>query len=198
MDLEHRCLDCDRNNWKIAARTGQPLIYKCFAGMMDGCMPVTVEGRCIGFMMLGQFRTSARCGSEVNRTWHERFGNDDLAKAFLAAPCFKPGKVKDILAMLSALTEFIINRHLIQLHGPTPFHIVLVNVDSGKETDLTEPLFPERSQTAEGVAAWSSDGQWLVFRHIAVPKEGPQGVGIYMIKPNGSGRKRIPIAASKD
>lgn len=74
------------------------------------------------------------------------------------------------------------------------FHIVLVNIASGKEADLTEPLFPERTQTAEGVAAWSSDGQWLVFRHIAVPKEGPQGVGIYMMKPNGIGRKRIPIA----
>jgi Tol biopolymer transport system component len=74
------------------------------------------------------------------------------------------------------------------------FHVVVVNVASGKETDLTEPLFSERAQTAEGVAAWSSDGQWLVFRHIAVPKEGPQGVGIYLMKPDGSGRKRVPIA----
>jgi Tol biopolymer transport system component len=74
------------------------------------------------------------------------------------------------------------------------FHVVVVNVPSGKETDLTEPHFPERTQTAEGVAAWSSDGQWLVFRHIAVPKEGPQGVGIYLMKPDGSGRKRVPIA----
>ena len=51
------------------------------------------------------------------------------------------------------------------------FHTVLLDIASGKETDLTEPLFPERKLTAEGVAAWSSDGQWLVFRHIAVPKE---------------------------
>ena len=74
------------------------------------------------------------------------------------------------------------------------FHIVLVNVASGMETDLTQPLFPERKQTAEGVAAWSSDGKLLVFRHIALPKEGPRGVGIYIMKPDGSGRKRIPIA----
>jgi hypothetical protein len=59
---------------------------------------------------------------------------------------------------------------------------------------LTEVLFSERAQTAEGVVAWSSDGQWLLFRYIAVPKEGPQGVGIYLMKPDGSGRKRIPIA----
>ena len=74
------------------------------------------------------------------------------------------------------------------------FHTVLLDIASGKETDLTEPLFPERGLTAEGVAAWSSDGQWLVFRHIAVPKEGPQGVGLYLMKPDGSGRKRVPIA----
>ena len=74
------------------------------------------------------------------------------------------------------------------------FHTVVLDIASGGETDLTEPLFPERTLTAEGVAAWSSDGKLLVFRHIAVPKEGPQGVGIYIMKPDGSGRKRIPIA----
>jgi hypothetical protein len=74
------------------------------------------------------------------------------------------------------------------------FHIVVVNAGSGVETDLTEPLFPDRKQTAEGVAAWSSDGELLVFRHIALPQDGPKGVGIYIMKPDGSGRKRIPIA----
>ena len=74
------------------------------------------------------------------------------------------------------------------------FHVVLVDAATGKETDLTEPLFPERKQTAEGVAAWSSDGRLLIFRHIALPREGPQGVGIYVMKPDGSGRKRIPLA----
>jgi Tol biopolymer transport system component len=74
------------------------------------------------------------------------------------------------------------------------FHVVVVDLASGMETDLTQPLFPERKQTAEGVAAWSSDGQWLVFRHIALPKEGPEGVGIYMMRPDGRGRRKIPIA----
>ena len=74
------------------------------------------------------------------------------------------------------------------------FHIVLVNITSGIEKDLTEPFFPDRKQTAEGVAAWSSDGNLLVFRHIALPQEGPRGVGIYVMKPDGSGRKRVPIA----
>jgi WD40 repeat protein len=73
------------------------------------------------------------------------------------------------------------------------FHVVVVDTDSGKETDLTEPLFPERETTAEGVAAWSSDGKLLIFRHIALPREGPRGVGIYVMNPDGSGRKRIPI-----
>jgi acetyl esterase/lipase len=74
------------------------------------------------------------------------------------------------------------------------FHVVLADAASGTETDLTEPLFPDRKQTAEGVAAWSSDGKWLIFRHIALPQDGPRGVGLYLMKPDGSGRKKIPIA----
>jgi hypothetical protein len=74
------------------------------------------------------------------------------------------------------------------------FHIVVLDAASGAETDVTQPFFPERKQTAEGVAAWSSDGKLLIFRHIALPREGTQGVGIYVMKPDGSGRKKIPIA----
>jgi len=74
------------------------------------------------------------------------------------------------------------------------FHVVVADAASGKETDLTQPLFPERQQTAEGVAAWSSDGKLLIFRHIALPREGPLGVGIYVMKPDGTGRQRIPIS----
>jgi len=74
------------------------------------------------------------------------------------------------------------------------FHIVLVTLQSGVEADLTEPLFPDRKQTAEGVAAWSSDGKLLIFRHIALPRDGPGGVGIYVMKPDASERKKIPLA----
>ena len=74
------------------------------------------------------------------------------------------------------------------------FHVVVLNIASGVETDLTESLFPDREKTAEGVAAWSSDGELLIFRHIALPKDGPRGVGLYVMKPDGSGRKKIPIA----
>lgn len=74
------------------------------------------------------------------------------------------------------------------------FHVVVVDIASGKETDLTEPLFPQRERTAEGVAPWSSDGKLLIFRHIALPQEGPRGVGIYVMNAAGRGRKRIPIA----
>jgi ligand-binding sensor protein len=125
LDLEHRCVDCDRKNWKIAESTGKPLMYKCYAGMMDGCMPVSVEGRIIGYMMWGQFRTSTRCSSEVNRQWKEHFGDDGLQEAFQKAPYFPTAKVADILAMLTALTEFVITRHLISLHGPSPLKPLL-------------------------------------------------------------------------
>ena len=125
MDLESRCLDCDRKNWKIADRTGKPLIYKCYAGMMDGCMPVSVEGRVVGYMMMGQFRTGDKCAPGVNRQWKKDFGGDGLQEAFLEAPYFPQSKVKDILAMLTSLTEFIITRHLISIHGPTPLQPLL-------------------------------------------------------------------------
>ncbi|MBU0547565.1 MAG: hypothetical protein KJ710_00380 [Candidatus Omnitrophica bacterium] len=73
------------------------------------------------------------------------------------------------------------------------FHIVIIDVNKGKEIDLTEADFPKMLQTAEGVADWSSDGKLLIFRHIAMQYDGPKGIGIYVMKPDGTQRRRIPI-----
>lgn len=74
------------------------------------------------------------------------------------------------------------------------FHIIVIDVATGEEKNLTINYFPEMPKTAEGVADWSSDGKLLIFRHIAMKHDGPKGIGIYVMKPDGTQRRRIPIA----
>ncbi len=129
LDLEEQCLACDRKNWKAAERTGKPVIYKCHGGMMDGCVPVTVHGQTLGYIMMGQFRTSDVCVRSARAKWKKLFGDDALNTAFLSAPLFPPAKVKDILAMFTALTEFIVRQHLIGLEGFNPIQPLLTYME---------------------------------------------------------------------
>ncbi|MEK6796643.1 MAG: hypothetical protein AABZ39_17840 [Spirochaetota bacterium] len=77
------------------------------------------------------------------------------------------------------------------------FHIVLLTVATGEEIDMTEPFFTSRNKTAEGVVDWSSDGRLMIFRHIALDHDGMAGVGLYVMRQDGSGRKKITLAAGE-
>ena len=72
------------------------------------------------------------------------------------------------------------------------FHTVIVDIETGRENNLTIKDYPKMPMTGEGVADWSSDGKLLIFRHIAMKHDGPRGIGIYVMKPNGTQRRKIP------
>ena len=69
--------------------------------------------------------------------------------------------------------------------GQDNWHIVLVDVGSGKEVDLSPP------ESVDGVPEWSSDGQLLIFWHVD-PKD-LHSSGLYTVRADGRGRQRVPL-----
>lgn len=54
-----RCMECDRTGGEESARTGNPAIYECHAGLIDFAAPIMLEGRQIGSIIGGQVLTSS-------------------------------------------------------------------------------------------------------------------------------------------
>lgn len=75
--------------------------------------------------------------------------------------------------------------------GGKEWHVVVVNVKTGKELDLTAPILSTSPIIAEGVPTWSSDGRLILFRHIELPHI--KKLGLYTIRPDGTKRKMIPL-----
>lgn len=50
-----RCVECDRSGMLEAKRTGQCVIYRCHAGMVEVCAPIIDDQETIGYLMFGQF-----------------------------------------------------------------------------------------------------------------------------------------------
>lgn len=69
--------------------------------------------------------------------------------------------------------------------GRHNWHIILVNLDSGRERDLSA------AKAVDGVPEWSGDGRKLVFWHVD-PKE-LKNTGLYTMNPDGGERRRIPL-----
>ncbi|MEZ5843970.1 MAG: hypothetical protein R3D27_09570 [Hyphomicrobiaceae bacterium] len=65
------------------------------------------------------------------------------------------------------------------------WHSIVVDVATGRERDLTPP------GGVDGVPEWSSDGQLIIFWHVDLANL--KKSGLYVIRPDGSGRQRVPL-----
>jgi Tol biopolymer transport system component len=70
------------------------------------------------------------------------------------------------------------------------WHSMVIDVRTGKETDLTADL-PEKGDNHDGVPEWSSDGKLLLLWHANLKY--PKTIGIYSVRPDGSDRKMLPL-----
>lgn len=52
-----RCINCDIVNGKLAAKRGEPVIYRCHTGLTDFAVPIIVEGKHVGSILGGQVLT---------------------------------------------------------------------------------------------------------------------------------------------
>lgn len=69
--------------------------------------------------------------------------------------------------------------------GGINWHVVVVDIATGKERDLTKP------GATDGLPEWSSDSRLLIFWH-ANPKN-LKSTGVYTVQPDGGGRRIIPL-----
>jgi len=75
--------------------------------------------------------------------------------------------------------------------GKGVFHIVVADVKTGEEKDLSAPYLKPGATVADCLPGWSSDGRLIIFWHGDT--EHLPNSGLYTILPDGSDRKRVPL-----
>lgn len=100
-------------------------------------MPVGVGGRHVGFVMIGQFRSTRRLDAGLAAEWQRRYGNDDLKDAFEAVPLFSRKKVADIRGMFRLLVSSIVMRGLVAARREDVLERVLAVMRERPEEPMT-------------------------------------------------------------
>jgi Tol biopolymer transport system component len=72
-----------------------------------------------------------------------------------------------------------------RLFGEEGWRIFVADVATGEEKDMTGP------GRIEGLPEWSSDGEWLLFRHI--DRDKLHEMGVYVMRADGSERRMVPL-----
>ncbi|OHB60219.1 MAG: hypothetical protein A2Y12_10365 [Planctomycetes bacterium GWF2_42_9] len=137
LGYELTCKRLDRKQMVHAFQFKRLITYTCHGGMIEATLPVYTVDKLIGYIMIGQFRTSNRMPNKIRRQWNARFGNDEIYKIFLDAPFFPKHKVKNILGLFAVLVDFIVSHHLIRIKSVDSIQTIVGYIDAHPEANLT-------------------------------------------------------------
>jgi AraC-like DNA-binding protein len=110
------CIKLDKTMCDRARREMQPVCYTCHGHLTEAVIPVVLSGRCIGFLMVGQFRTlekSAAGHCNASENIGGSFG--ELETAYGQTPVLSKPQVNDMLRMLGLMVEFITRHYLVSM-----------------------------------------------------------------------------------
>ena len=118
LDFEEQCLSLDRRKRAEATEQGTMIVYQCHGGMTEAITPIYIENELIGYVMIGQFRTSDKpLPKAIARMWREQFDSSELEDFWEQMPVYEASYADNILKLFSVLVDFIISQHMIEIKG---------------------------------------------------------------------------------
>jgi AraC-like DNA-binding protein len=153
----YRCLRQDKLMCENCASKKRLTIYQCHGGCSEAVLPMEVDGKMIGYAMLGQFRTTNTIPNDILQEWKKNnLDIEELRAAFDNQPFFNSETVKNMLRLFSMLTTFLISRDYVRVRHPTLAENVLTwindNISEHIELDdAVEDLNRSRSAISHAV-----------------------------------------------
>ncbi len=156
------CASLDYRMQQVCEKEGRPFSYQCHAGLNEIIAPVKTYNNTIGYIMLGQFRTS--------RTPPEFIRHDPQAvKKFRALPYFSPRAVANLEDMLKLLIDYVVNKELVRFARTSRYRALLSFI----KEHLSAPLSLQQAARHLGISPSSlshflSDEHGTTFKRLLI------------------------------
>ncbi|MBN1864822.1 MAG: PocR ligand-binding domain-containing protein [Victivallales bacterium] len=111
------CQALDSKKQEECLRKKKLVCYRCHAGLTEAVMPVFMEGKLLGYAMIGQFRDELRLSGKILEKCPGKAAATVLSRHYLDLPYIPPGREHGILRMFKVLVEYIAERELMGLSG---------------------------------------------------------------------------------
>jgi len=136
--LRYRCCIQDKLMCERCERSGDTVIYNCYAGLTEIVVPIKIEEKLIGYGICGQFLTGYRLPQGILDLWIKAgFEEAELRKAYMAAPLFENRELADISRLFSMMLDFIVSRKYVDVRHPSIVEQVMRYIDE----HIQEPLY---------------------------------------------------------
>ena len=116
------CEASDRDSFEAAKASGECVIYKCHAGLIEATAPIVSDGFTIGYLMMGQVANAAspeQLQSLIEHALHKYHLNEaenDSWKQYAAAtPCISDTQIHAAARIMEACISSILYKKLISI-----------------------------------------------------------------------------------
>lgn len=138
LKLLYRCRATDREMCRRATSRDRPLHYHCHAGLVEAILPIKLEGKTIGAMVVGQIRDGARPPRDIAAAWTKKHGSaQGLNEAWESLDRFDEARLENMLRLFGVLARFIVSQNYVALREGALVERVLRHVDGRLDERLT-------------------------------------------------------------
>ena len=131
-----RCLHLDREKQALSRKTGRCQSYLCHAHLWEAIMPVVSDGKLLGYVMFGQFRSTESLPGDLAEKTRSRSELAGLKKAFRELPYLSAEGMENLTGLMELLVDYIVRRELITMGGDRLYHSIVRCI----EENLAAPL----------------------------------------------------------
>ena len=131
------CTVSDRRLYELCVKTGKPQTHRCHAGFVDMCVPVYKDKLALGYLIMGQMRTS----EEPNAALLARFPDPaEAERLYRALPLYTEERAGAVVNLATILVSYLLTENLILTRNSDE----AARLDAYVEKNLAEPLCAKR------------------------------------------------------
>lgn len=118
--FDSRCRASDEDSFARCRQTGRMYIYQCHAGLIEATVPITEEGRIIGYMMLGQItdrKNRDELFGELSELCRAYGVDEDMNSKIRKIKYRNERQIRAASKILDACTEYIRLKEIVKPSG---------------------------------------------------------------------------------
>ena len=112
-EMNERCKVCDQHAFSKCKKTREQYTYTCHAGLLECVSPILYEGKIIGYIVIGQIKTSHQSDfSHIENNLPLPL-RKKLSKCFKDLPAIEMDKIDSAIKILDACTGYEYLKNLV-------------------------------------------------------------------------------------
>ena len=167
-----KCVDLD-NEKQMESRKDLCLkCYQCHGGLHEILAPVSANGKLLGFILFGQFRTSRKLPASVAKRCQDEQERVKMEQLFLALPYFEKESLENLLGLLDLMVDYIVTHELITQKGDDLYDAILSFIERNfRENPTVSELARHLGKSVSGISHFLNERHAESFKTLLIRRK---------------------------